>query len=66
LARSIDLAARGSGEVSASIGNVRESSLATGAAASQVLNSATDLEDQAATLRTQVDMFLQRIRRDDD
>jgi len=66
LARSIDLAARGSGEVSASIGNVRESSLATGAAASQVLNSATDLENQAATLRTQVDMFLQRIRRDDD
>lgn len=66
LARSIDLAARGSSEVSSSIGNVRESSLATGAAASQVLNSATDLEDQAATLRKQVDMFLQRIRRDDD
>lgn len=62
LARSIDLAARSSGEVSSGIGNVRESSLATGAAASQVLNSATDLEGQAATLRSQVDMFLQRIR----
>lgn len=66
LARSIDLAARSSGEVSSGIGNVKESSLATGAAASQVLNSATDLEGQAATLRNQVDMFLQRIRDDQD
>ncbi|WP_232844112.1 methyl-accepting chemotaxis protein [Allopontixanthobacter sediminis] len=66
LARSIDLAARSSGEVSSGIGSVRESSLATGAAASQVLNSATDLEGQAATLRSQVDMFLQRIRNEDD
>ena len=66
LARSIDLAARSSGEVSSGIGNVKESSLATGAAASQVLNSATDLEGQAATLRKQVDMFLQRIRNDQD
>lgn len=66
LARSIDLAARSSGEVSSGIGNVRESSLATGAAASQVLNSATDLEDQAATLRNHVDIFLQRIRSGED
>ena len=64
LARSIDLAARSSGEVSSGIGNVRESSLATGVAATQVLNSATDLENQAATLRNQVDLFLQRLRRD--
>ena len=66
LARSIDLAARSSGEVSSGIVNAKESSLATGAAASQVLNSATDLEGQAATLRKQVDMFLQRIRDDQD
>jgi methyl-accepting chemotaxis protein len=66
LARSIDLAARSSGEVSSGIGNVKESSLATGAAASQVLNSATELEGQAATLRNHVDMFLQRIRDDQD
>ena len=66
LARSIDLAARSSGEVSSGISNVRESSLATGAAASQVLNSATDLEGQAATLRNQVDLFLQRIRSGED
>lgn len=66
LARSIDLAARSSGDVSSGIVNVKESSLATGAAASQVLNSATELEGQAATLRNQVDMFLQRIRNDQD
>ena len=64
LARSIDLAARSSGEVSSSITNVRESSLATGAAAAQVLNSATDLEGQAANLRNHVDGFMRRIRAD--
>lgn len=62
LARSIDLAARSSDEVSASVSSVREASLATGAAASQVLNSATDLEGQAATLRNQVSDFLVGVR----
>lgn len=66
LARSIDLAARSSGEVSSNLGTVRESSLATGAAASQVLNSATDLEGQAETLRKQVAVFLKRISEDTD
>ncbi|MDN3646213.1 methyl-accepting chemotaxis protein [Pontixanthobacter aestiaquae] len=63
LARSIDLAARSSDEVSSSIIGVRETSLATGAAASQVLNSATELEGQAATLRNQVGDFLQKVRK---
>lgn len=62
LARSIDLAARSSDQVSASVSNVREASLATGAAASQVLNSATNLEGQAATLRNHVADFLARVR----
>lgn len=62
LARSIDLAARSSDDVSASIEGVRESSLATGAAASQVLGSATELEGQAATLRSQVGDFLKHVR----
>ena len=58
----IDLAARSSDEVSSSIVGVRETALATGAAASQVLNSATDLEGQAATLRPQVGDFVKRVR----
>lgn len=63
LARSIDLAARSSERVSTSIADVRALSLSTGAAASQVLESSTNLEQQAATLRQQSEDFLQKIRR---
>ena len=62
LARSIDLAARSSDEVSASILQVRDASIGTGAAASQVLSSATVLESQASTLRRKVDEFLNHVR----
>ena len=62
LARSIDLAARSTDEVSGSISQVREASVATGAAASQVLGSATSLESQAGVLRQQVEEFLQHVR----
>jgi len=62
LARSIDLAARSSERVSTNIADVRALSLSTGAAASQVLTSSTNLEAQAATLRQQAEDFLQKIR----
>ncbi|MEZ5680437.1 MAG: methyl-accepting chemotaxis protein [Erythrobacter sp.] len=62
LARSIDLAARSTDEVSGSIEEVRETSLATGAAASQVLSSAENLEGQADVLRKKVQDFLGHIR----
>ena len=62
LARSIDLAARSSDEVSVSIEQVRESSLATGASAAQVLTSANELQAQAGTLREQVESFLGHVR----
>jgi methyl-accepting chemotaxis protein len=62
LARSIDLAARGTEKVAGHVDTVRELSLSTGAAASQVLSSATSLESQAATLRVQVQGFLGRVR----
>ena len=62
LARSIDLAARNTEEVSSSIVAVRETSLATGAAASQVLTSSKELEAQASSLRGQVDEFLSHVR----
>ena len=61
LARSIDLAARGTEKVSDHIGEVRELSLSTGAAASQVLASASELEVQASTLNEQVVAFLKRV-----
>lgn len=62
LARSIDLAARSTDEVSDSIGRVRETSLTAGAAASQVLTSATSLEVQAGSLQSQVHDFLRHVR----
>ena len=49
-------------EVEVNIVQVREASLATGAAASQVLGSADALESQASVLRSQVDQFLQKVR----
>ncbi|ALE17359.1 hypothetical protein AMC99_02073 [Altererythrobacter epoxidivorans] len=63
LARSIDLAARSTDRVSSHIEDVRELSLATGAAAAQVLSSSTELEGQASTLRSQVQNFLSSIRK---
>lgn len=62
LARSIDLAARGTEQVSGHIQEVRELSVSTGTAASQVLSSATALDQQASTLRDQVNSFLARVR----
>ncbi|GAA3790549.1 hypothetical protein GCM10022600_09160 [Qipengyuania pelagi] len=62
LARSIDIAARGTDAVSELVGEVRETSLATGNAAAQVLASANDLEGQADMLSGKVDDFLAHIR----
>jgi methyl-accepting chemotaxis protein len=62
LARSIDLAARGTEQVAGHIKEVRELSISTGAAASQVLTSSTALEQQASTLRMQVERFLAKVR----
>ncbi|MCJ2179668.1 methyl-accepting chemotaxis protein [Novosphingobium album (ex Hu et al. 2023)] len=65
LARSIDLAARSADDVTSNIAHVRETSLTTGAAASQVLTSSTELEQQAIILQTQVDQFLRHVRSSD-
>lgn len=62
LARSIDMAARGTEQVSGHIDDVRDLSLSTGSAASQVLSSSNALEQQASTLRGQVQAFLRKVR----
>jgi methyl-accepting chemotaxis protein len=62
LARSIDLAARSAEEVTSNLDQVRDTSLATGSAATQVLTSSTELERQATALKTQADEFLQHVR----
>ncbi len=63
LARSIDLAARSTENVSHSVSQVRDASLSTGAAASQVLDSSNELEQQASSLRREVEDFLQHVRK---
>ncbi|MBD3730974.1 MAG: methyl-accepting chemotaxis protein [Sphingomonadales bacterium] len=63
LARSIDLAANGTGQVAANFSTVREASLSTGAAASQVLSSASELGNRAHQLREQADRFLSEVLR---
>lgn len=62
LARSIDMAARGTENVAGHITEVHELSTSTGSAASQVLSSATALEQQATTLHAQLNDFLDEVR----
>jgi methyl-accepting chemotaxis protein len=62
LARSIDRAARGTEQVASHIEDVRELTLSTGSAATQMLASATDLEQQASTLRNQMNHFMSKVR----
>ncbi|MEM7703331.1 MAG: methyl-accepting chemotaxis protein [Pseudomonadota bacterium] len=62
LARSIDLAANGTQKVAEHIDDVRELSLSTGAAAGQVLTSANELDQQASTLKAQMQAFLEKVR----
>ena len=48
--------------MTSNIEQVRETSLATGSAASQVLTSSTELEKQATYLKSQSSDFIQHVR----
>ena len=62
IARNIQAAAAGSSEISSHIGGVNEAASATGAAATQVLTGASELDRQAGMLRSAVDEFLNQVR----
>ena len=62
LARSIDLAAKGSEQVVGHIKEVRDLSHSTEVASKQVINSASSLEGQASILRDQAAGFIERVR----
>ncbi|NVN87939.1 MAG: cache domain-containing protein [Rhodopseudomonas sp.] len=62
IASSIQSVAAGSSEVSDHIGGVSAASEATGAAASQVLSNARELDTQSGMLRSAVDDFLTKVR----
>ena len=62
IARNIQSVAAGSSEISANIGGVSTAAGATGAAASDVLTNARELDNQSGMLRTAVDQFLTKVR----
>jgi methyl-accepting chemotaxis protein len=62
IARNIQSVAAGSGEINAHIGGVTTAASATGAAASEVLENARELDKQSGMLRSAVDGFLAKVR----
>jgi len=62
IARNIQSVAAGSSEISAHIGGVTSAAAATGAAASDVLSNARELDNQSGMLRNAVDEFLAKVR----
>jgi methyl-accepting chemotaxis protein len=62
IARNVQEAALGTGQVSSNIAAVNQAAEKTGSASNGVLASAEQLSTQAATLRTDVDRFLANIR----
>jgi methyl-accepting chemotaxis protein len=62
IARNVNEAAQGTGQVSTNISAVHSAADKTGTAAGKVLSAAEQLSGQAAALRTDVDRFLANIR----
>jgi methyl-accepting chemotaxis protein len=62
IARNAEQAAAGTADVSRNISGVTEAAGHTGVAASQVLNSSSELTKQAEKLRAEVDRFLRTVR----
>jgi methyl-accepting chemotaxis protein len=62
MTRNTQEAARGTQEVSATISSVSQGAQATGSAANQVLAAASELGNKAASLRAEVDSFLNNMR----
>jgi len=62
IARNVQLAAHGTGEVSSNIADVSNTVSATGAAANQVLVSSSRLAHEAENLQSEVDRFIASLR----
>ncbi len=62
IARNIQSVAAGSNEINTHIGSVTSAAEATGAAASDVLSNARELDNQSGMLRSAVDGFLAKVR----
>ena len=62
IARNVTQAAQGTQEVSGNVGGVTQAAQQTGAAATQVLASASELSQNSEALKAQVQTFLQEVR----
>ena len=62
IARNIQSVAAGSSEINSHIGGVTSAAAATGAAATDVLTNARELDNQSGMLRSAVDGFLAKVR----
>ncbi len=62
IARNIQQASKGTSEVTANIASVNEAAQATGAAATQVLSAASELNKNSELLKREVDEFLREVR----
>jgi methyl-accepting chemotaxis protein len=62
IARNVQQAAQGTQEVNTNIGGVTQAASSTGAASSQVLDSASQLAAQAESMRAEVEHFLADVR----
>jgi methyl-accepting chemotaxis protein len=62
IARNIQSVAAGSNEINTHIGSVTSAAEATGAAATDVLSNARELDNQSGVLRNAVDGFLAKVR----
>lgn len=62
IARSVQEAASGTQQVTENIGGVTQASQEAGSASSQVMSKATELSEQASSLRSEVDKFVAQVR----
>ncbi|QTL04299.1 HAMP domain-containing protein [Aquabacter sp. L1I39] len=62
IAQNVAQAAQGTQEVSSSITNVSSAAANTGRVSSDIVHAASDLSNQAQRLRSQVDIFVERVR----
>ena len=62
IAQNVAQAAQGTQEVSSSISNVSAAAANTGRVSSDIVHAASDLSNQAQRLRSQVDIFVDRVR----
>ncbi|MEP9368270.1 methyl-accepting chemotaxis protein [Xanthobacter sp. VNH20] len=62
IAKNVHQAARGTQEVSSSITQVSSVAATTGKVSGDIVHAATDLSSQAANLRRQVNIFIERVR----